>query len=43
MFAAFNHYAGRKEIAVYPFNDHTGGGITHLHRQLDFVRRLSEG
>ena len=26
VFAAFNHYAGPKEIAVYPFNGHEGGG-----------------
>ena len=28
VFAAFNHYAGPKEIAVYPFSGHEGGGTT---------------
>ena len=25
VYAAYNHYAGEKEIVVYPFNDHEGG------------------
>ncbi len=37
VFAAFNHYAGSKEIAVYSFNGHEGGGTTHLVRQLEFL------
>ncbi|MGA3353701.1 MAG: acetylxylan esterase [Acidimicrobiales bacterium] len=37
VFAAFNHYAGPKEIAVYPFNGHEGGGTTHLLRKLEFL------
>ena len=37
VFAAFNHYAGPKEIAVYPFNGHEGGGTRHLRVQLDFL------
>jgi cephalosporin-C deacetylase len=28
VYAAFNHYAADKEIAIYPFNDHEGG-LTH--------------
>jgi cephalosporin-C deacetylase len=39
VFAAFNHYAGKKEIAVYSFNGHEGGGTTHVLRQLEFLRR----
>ncbi len=39
VFAAFNAYGGTKEMAVYPFNGHEGGGITHLHAQLDFLSR----
>ena len=39
VFTAFNTYAGAKEMAVYPFNGHEGGGITHLHAQLDFLSR----
>ena len=37
VFAAFNHYAGPKEIAVYPFNGHEGGGTTHMRRKLEFL------
>jgi cephalosporin-C deacetylase len=38
VFAAFNHYAGPKEIAVYPFNAHEGGD-RHLRAKLDFLAR----
>lgn len=34
VFAAYHRYAGPKDIAVYPFNGHEGGGITHRHAQL---------
>ena len=27
VFAAYNAYAGEKEITVYPFNGHEGGGV----------------
>jgi len=37
VFAAFNHYAGPKDIAVYEFNGHEGGGTRHLRAQLDFL------
>jgi cephalosporin-C deacetylase len=37
VFAAFNHYAGPKQIAVYEFNGHEGGGTRHLHAKLDFL------
>jgi cephalosporin-C deacetylase len=39
VFAAFNHYAGPKDIAVYPFNGHEGGGTRHLRAKLDFLAR----
>ena len=35
--AAFNHYAGPKDIAVYEFNGHEGGGTLHLRAKLDFL------
>jgi cephalosporin-C deacetylase len=38
VFAAFNHYAGRKDIAVYPYNGHEGGGTRHFLAQLAFLR-----
>ena len=33
VFAAFNHYAGPKQIEVYPFNGHDGGGNPALPGQ----------
>jgi cephalosporin-C deacetylase len=33
VYAAFNAYAGPKEIAAYPYNDHEGGEAFHLGRQ----------
>jgi cephalosporin-C deacetylase len=43
VFAAFNHYAGPKDIAVYSFNGHEGGGTTHLLKQLDFLAAGEKG
>lgn len=38
VFAAYNHYAGPKEIEVYPYNDHEGGESIHDELKL---RRLA--
>jgi cephalosporin-C deacetylase len=38
VFAAFNHYAGPKDIGVYPFSGHEGGGTPHYLAQLAFLR-----
>ncbi len=38
VYAAYNAYAGPKEIRVYPFNDHEGGQAFHEREQLAFVR-----
>jgi cephalosporin-C deacetylase len=43
VFAAFNHYAGPKDIAVYEFNGHDGGGTLHLRAQLDFLAATLSG
>jgi cephalosporin-C deacetylase len=41
IFAAFNHYAGGpKDIAVYPFNGHDGGGTRHFRAKLAFLASL---
>jgi cephalosporin-C deacetylase len=40
VFAAYNHYAGPKDIAVYPFNGHEGGGTHHLKAKLAFLHQL---
>jgi cephalosporin-C deacetylase len=39
VFAAYNHYAAPKEIAVYPFNGHEGGETIHIER---VIARLAE-
>jgi cephalosporin-C deacetylase len=39
VFAAYNHYAGDKDIAVYEFNGHEGGETRHLLAKLGFVAR----
>jgi cephalosporin-C deacetylase len=38
VFAAYNHYAGPKDITVYPFSDHEGGAVHQTAAQL---RRLA--
>jgi cephalosporin-C deacetylase len=40
VFAAYNHYAGRKDIAIYPFNGHEGGGTVHALARLAFLAEL---
>ncbi|MDQ1605866.1 MAG: cephalosporin-C deacetylase, partial [Microbacteriaceae bacterium] len=40
VFAAYNNYAGPKEISVYPFNDHEGGQLDHDRVKLDWLRDL---
>lgn len=44
VFAAYNHYGSatgtdpQREIVIYPFNNHEGGGPTQQRRQLDWLR-----
>lgn len=38
VYAAYNHYAGPKEIREYPFNDHEGGEGFHRLEQLRWLR-----
>ena len=33
VYAAYNAYAGPKEIVTYPYNDHEGGEAFHRSRQ----------
>ena len=40
VFAAYNHYAGPKEIRVWEFNRHEGGGSQHNLEKLSFLARL---
>ena len=39
IFAAYNHYAGPKDIAVYPYSGHEGGGTRHFLAQLAYLRQ----
>ena len=40
VFAAYNHYAGPKEMRVWPFNQHEGGGGYQTAERLRFLREL---
>lgn len=43
VFAAFNHLAAAdRDIAVYPFNGHEGGGAVHWRRQVAWLRERFE-
>lgn len=40
VFAAFNHYAGPKDVRVYPFNHHEGGANFQTVEQLKFMSEI---
>jgi len=40
VFTAFHAYGGPKEIEVYEFNDHEGGGPFHAARQVAWLRAI---
>ncbi|MBI9043676.1 MAG: acetylxylan esterase [Anaerolineaceae bacterium] len=40
VFAAFNHYAGEKDISVYSYNHHEGGGTHHLIKKIQYLNKL---
>ena len=43
VYAAFNHYAGDKQIAVYPYNGHENGEEFQAERSVAFLRSRLEG
>ena len=43
VFAAYNHYAGPKEILVWRYNDHEGGGSYQVLERVRFLQRLWGG
>lgn len=43
VYAAYNRYAGAKEIAVYPFNNHEGGQAYQQARQLAWAGQRLRG
>ncbi|MFI6603367.1 acetylxylan esterase [Nonomuraea sp. NPDC050536] len=40
VFAAYNHWQGPKEIAVYPWNEHEGGSGFHREQALRYLYKL---
>ncbi|WP_432970449.1 acetylxylan esterase [Dactylosporangium sp. CA-233914] len=43
VFAAYNHYAGEKEITIWPYNGHEGGAGFNLAAQRAFLAKLLDG
>ncbi|OKL48384.1 cephalosporin deacetylase [Boudabousia liubingyangii] len=39
-YGAFNEYAGEKEMVVYPYNDHEGGGHLQRLRQVEWLAQF---
>jgi cephalosporin-C deacetylase len=39
IYAAYNHYAGPKEIRVWPYNGHEGGEVYQDREDLVFLRK----
>lgn len=37
-FASYNRITAKKQIAVYPFNEHDGAGDVHLEKELRYLR-----
>ena len=40
VFAAYNHYTGKKDIRVWPFNQHEGGQMAQHLEKLAFLKKL---
>jgi len=40
VFAAYNHYAGAKQIRTYTYNHHEGGGTHQVQEKLRFINEL---
>jgi cephalosporin-C deacetylase len=40
VFAAYNHWAGKKDIKVYPYNGHEGGQSFQNVEKLNFLNKL---
>jgi cephalosporin-C deacetylase len=41
VFAAYNHYAGERELKVWPFNGHDAGALDHQVERFAFLGRLA--
>lgn len=42
VFAAYNHYAGPKDISIWPYNHHEGGGAHHREQNLALLHSIWE-
>ena len=40
VYAAYNHYAGPKDIRVYEYNNHEGGATFQAEAKLKFLQGL---
>jgi cephalosporin-C deacetylase len=40
VFAAYNYYAGKKEIRIWPYNHHEGGGNFQTMEKVKFLSRF---
>ncbi|MDY6994689.1 MAG: acetylxylan esterase, partial [Pseudomonadota bacterium] len=40
VFAAYNHYQGQKNIKIWPFNQHEGGGTHHTLEKIKLLHQL---
>ena len=40
VFGAYNHYAGEKQIKVWPYNHHEGGETFQALEKIQFLTRL---
>jgi len=40
VYAAFNHWAGEKDIKVYPYNGHEGGQSYQTAEKLKFLKNI---
>jgi cephalosporin-C deacetylase len=40
VFASYNHYAGEKDIRIYPYNGHEGGADFHSLEKIRFINSI---
>jgi cephalosporin-C deacetylase len=40
VYTAYNHWAGEKDIKVYPYNGHEGGGSYQTIEKLKFIKKI---
>ncbi len=43
VYAAYNHFAGPKQIRVYPYNEHEGGGTYQTIEKIRFLTSMWGG